>query len=189
VTSRWAVDIAPHRDLKIRWRPISLLIKNDVQPDSPRYANVKHTHDLLRVLESVRAAEGDGPIDALYTAMGERIHNGGAPMTPAIEVLRACGIDESHAAAAADEQWDEAIRVSMKEGLALTGDDVGTPILGFDNSAGKRVGYFGPVITKRPPFADALDLWDGLMLIARVPGFWELKRIRTERPDFTAPSN
>ena len=73
-------------------------------------------------------------------------------------------------------------------GTALTGDDVGTPILGFVTPAGKRVGFFGPVITRRPPLDDALRLWDGLTMMAGVDGFWELKRTRTEDPDFTAPA-
>jgi hypothetical protein len=62
---------------------------------------------------------------------------------------------------------------------------VGTPILGFDSNTGKRVGLFGPVISRRLDSSDALALWDGLMLMGGVDGFWELKRTRTEDPDFT----
>jgi hypothetical protein len=39
-----------------------------------------------------------------------------------------------------------------------------------------------------PPLDDALRLWDGLMMMAGVDGFWELKRTRTEDPDFTVPA-
>jgi hypothetical protein len=74
----------------------------------------------------------------------------------------------------------------MDEGLALTGNDVGTPILGFVDESGKRVGFFVPVISRRLPLDAGLRLWDGLMLAASVDGFWELKRTRTEGPDFTS---
>jgi hypothetical protein len=73
----------------------------------------------------------------------------------------------------------------MDEGLALTGNDVGTPILGFVDEMGKRVGFFGPVISRRLPLDAGLRLWDGLMLAASVEGFWELKRTRTQGPDLT----
>lgn len=77
----------------------------------------------------------------------------------------------------------------MDEGLALTGTDVGTPLLGFDNLDGRRVGFFGPVISRRPTLDVGLRLWDGLMLTASTDAFWELKRTRTESPDFAPPAD
>ena len=35
-------------------------------------------------------------------------------------------------------------------GLSLAGDDIGTPIIGFENKDGEMVGIFGPVITRVP---------------------------------------
>ena len=72
----------------------------------------------------------------------------------------------------------------MNDGLSLTGPDVGTPIVAFTNESGKRVGFFGPVISRRLPLAEGLRLWDGLMLMGGVDAFWELKRTRTEGPQF-----
>lgn len=187
VTSRWVEDIAPHRDVQVRWRPISLKVKNDVQPDSPFYDAVVFTHGLLRVLESVRAAEGDEPLGRLYAVYGEHIHHRQERSLSPADLLAEAGLDTSHAAAHDDESWDAVIQASMDEGLALTGNDVGTPILGFTDDRGKRVGFFGPVISRRLPLDDGLRLWDGLMLTATVDGFWELKRTRTEGPDFTPP--
>ena len=188
VTSRWVVDVAPHRDLQVNWRPISLKVKNQVTPDSPFFAVVEHTHGLLRVLEAVRASEGDAPLGALYTAYGEHIHHRGERDVDAALCLTEAGLSTSYADALHDEQWDAAIAASMAEGLALTGNDVGTPILGFDNAAGKRVGFFGPVISRRLPLDQALALWDGVQLTAGIDSFWELKRTRTEGPDFTPVS-
>jgi DSBA-like thioredoxin domain len=185
LTSRWVNDVAPHRDVQVRWRPISLLFKNDLPSDSPFFERATHTRNLLRVIESVRAAEGDEPIGNLYTTMGEHIHDRGNSFVEAITVLKESGLDVAHADAFDDEQWDAAIKDGMAEGLALTGSDVGTPILGFTNAKGNKVGFFGPVISRRLPEADALQLWDGLMAVATVDSFWELKRTRTENPDFT----
>ncbi len=184
MTSRWAVDIASDRNLTIHWRSISLLLKNDVQPDSPWYAKALRTHQLLRVLESVRAAEGDGALGALYTAYGRRIHHDQNLEFNVVEALTEAGVDASHAAAETDESWDKIIRAQMDDGLALTGQDVGTPILSFINEVGSKVGFFGPVISRRLSHADGLKLWDGIMLTAGIDSFWELKRTRTENPQF-----
>lgn len=185
LTSRWVNDIAPHRDLDVVWHPISLKFKNDVQPDSPFYEAVVYTHGLLRVLEAVRAGEGNAPLGGLYTVYGEHIHHRQDRSTTAAELLAEAGLDTSYGAAFDDEAWDTVIRASMDDGLSLTGKDVGTPILAFDDDSGQRVGFFGPVINRRLPIEHGLRLWDGVSMAATVGGFWELKRTRTVGPDFT----
>jgi hypothetical protein len=167
------------------WRPISLLFKNQLTDESPFFVRATHTHGLLRVIESVRAAEGDEPIGRLYTAIGSHLHNSGESSVDPKVALAEAGLSTKHAEAMNDETWDDIIRKSMADGLSLTGQDVGTPILAFTNGAGRRVGFFGPVISRRLPLDQSLQLWDGLMLMAGVDSFWELKRTRTESPDFT----
>jgi translation initiation factor IF-1 len=54
----------------------------------------------------------------------------------------------------------------------------------MDNDDGERVALFGPVITRVPTTEQSLALWDGFVAMAKTPGFWELKRTRTERPEF-----
>ncbi len=71
----------------------------------------------------------------------------------------------------------------MDDGLGLIGTDVGTPIIATHNSRGERVGYFGPVITKIPSTEDSLKMWDALMDMMDVDGFFELKKTRTDGPD------
>ena len=136
-------------------------------------------------MESVRAAEGDAPIGRLYAAYGEHIHHQQDSAVAAAVVLAEVGLPAHHAEAATDERWDEVIRASMDEGLGLTGPDVGTPILGFEVEPGKKVGFFGPIISRRLKLAEGLRLWDGLILTVGIDCFWELKRTRTESPDFT----
>lgn len=188
LTSRWVVDVAPHRELQVTWRSISLKLKNGVGPDSPWYEPVAATHRLLRVMEHVRAEEGDAPIGAFYTACGEHIHHRGERSLDIAALLAEAGLSVRHASAADDETWDPVIEASMNDGLSLTGNDVGTPIIAFTTDDGARVGFFGPVISRRYALDDALRLWDGLSAMATVDGFWELKRTRTEDPDFTLPN-
>jgi hypothetical protein len=184
VTARWVVDeVAPARDLDVRWQPISLFLVNEPDPDSRRFAPLERTHHLLRVMESVRAADGEDAVFRLYWEYGRRIHHDRILDFDVAEALRAAGIDATHAAAYDDEGFDPEIRRRHDAGIALAGDDIGTPIIAFDDRNGDRQAYFGPVITRVPPTDDALALWDALVTMMNVDGFWELKRTRTERPD------
>lgn len=156
-----------------------------MQPDSPWHERSFHNHQLLRVLESVRAEHGEDSVAELYFSFGERIHDRAEGMIDPAPSLEACGLPAHHVAAMTDGSFDAVIRSSMDEGLALTGNDVGTPILGFENDIGKKVGFFGPVISHRLKHYDALQMWDGIIAMAGIDAFWELKRTRTEKPDFT----
>lgn len=187
MTSRWINEVAKERDLEIDWRPISLLFKNDTQPDSPFFERVVSTRNLLRVCESVRAAGHADHIGALYTELGRRIHHQSKASFETDEVaaiLTDLELDAGHAQALSDESFDTAIRSAMADGLSLVGDDVGTPIIAVEGGAG-RVGFFGPVITKFPTQEQALRLWDGFLTMANVDGFFELKRTRQQAPDMS----
>jgi hypothetical protein len=59
------------------------------------------------------------------------------------------------------------------------GMDVGTPVIHVEG-----VAFFGPVVTPAPKGEAAAKLWDGVVLVAGTPGFYELKRTRTEGPIF-----
>ena len=98
-------------------------------------------------------------------------------------IRKNAGLDVSHAAAFEDESWDAIIRKKMDAGLELVGDAVGTPIIAFDTAEGKK-GIFGPVISHVPHGEEGLKLWDAMVTMATMDGFWELKRTRTVRPDF-----
>lgn len=184
MTARWVVDeVAPARDLRITWQPISLLFKNEPEPDSPFYERLMITHNLLRVIESARAAGLDP--QPLYWEFGRRIHHDGEQGELDLDdVLETVGYDVTHATAYGDPGWDDEIRTRMDRGLALAGTDIGTPIIAFTNSKGHEAAYFGPVITRVPPTEDSLRMWDALVTMMDIDGFWELKRTRTETPEF-----
>ena len=183
-TARWVVDeVVPNRDLDVEWRPISLLFKNEPEEGSPYYEGAYFTHRMLRVMESVRTTDGNEGVFKLYWELGSRIHHDGTRDFTAEDALSAVGLDTAHAAAFEDDSWDEVIRAGMEEGLALTGTDVGTPIIGMENSDGNKVGYFGPVITKVPDTKKSLAMWDALVEMMDIESFFELKKTRTELPD------
>ena len=46
------------------------------------------------------------------------------------------------------------------------------------------VAFFGPVVTPAPKGEAAAKLWDGVVLVAGTPGFYELKRTRDVGPVF-----
>ncbi len=185
MTARWVVDeVKPARGLNITWQPISLFFKNEPAEDSDYYAPVLQTHKMLRVFEAVRAAEGEGPLGDLYWEYGRRIHHDKDRDFDLADALTAVGLDPALAAEAENEVWDAEIRTRMDAGLELTGQDVGTPIIAFEDRDGVKQAYFGPVITAVPPTEDSLAMWDALVTMMSIKGFWELKRTRTERPEF-----
>ena len=119
-------------------------------------------------------------VKALYDAMGTRIHPGGTGSTRGDRSgLDEVGLPAELAAYAEIEEYDEQVRASHEEGISLVGTDVGTPILAFNGNA-----IFGPVVTPAPKGEAAGRLWDGTLLVTATPGFYELKRTRTGRPEF-----
>ena len=186
MTSQWLIRVAALRDLDVELLPISLMVKNASTPENPYHEAVVASHGLLRVMEAVRAAGHAGRLGDLYTEMGRRLHARGEDRADAAEVLAAVGLDPALAAAAADDPaLDEPIRAAMDAGLALVGDDVGTPIIAVahPDRPEVEVGLFGPVITELPDEAASLRLWDGFLAMVATDGFFELKRTRTAAPD------
>jgi hypothetical protein len=185
VTARWVVDeVTPARDLNITWQPISLKLKNKPEEDSPFYELVNRTYKMLRVMESVRATEGEKAVFDLYWEYGSRIHHDQDFEFDIADAIESAGLPASHADAFESEDFDLDIQSRHDQGIAIAGEDIGTPIIAFDNRDGVKQAYFGPVITRVPSTEDSLAMWDALVAMMNVDGFWELKRTRTERPEF-----
>lgn len=184
VTANWIVsEVAPRRNLRITWQPISLLFKNNPEPGSDGHTNLTATLRMLRVLEAIRAELGDEAVFDWYWQCGARIHYDKDRHFDLAEALAKAGFDTRFAAAGDDESYDVEIRRRMDEGLALVGNDVGTPIIAFECPDGVKRGMFGPVITRVPSTDEALRVWDALEALTLMDGFWEFKRTRTEGPD------
>ncbi len=185
MTARWVVEVVqPERDLSVTWQPISLLFKNNPPEDSDYYKPVVYTHNLLRVFEAINAKDGNEAAHRFYWQAGTFIHHDEKLYAPVEEILEAAGMDTSFASAFEDESWDAVIREKMDAGLELVGQDVGTPIIGFEKDTGEKIGIFGPVISRAPQGEQGLALWDAMVTMSTMDDFWELKRTRTVGPDF-----
>lgn len=181
MTSRWAQEVSEVRGFDIVWNPISLHIINEGNEHSSHSAHHASGHRLGRVVEAARVAAGDAVVGKLYTEIGTRVHPGSRDDYDAIiaESLDALGLDQALAAAADTDASDAQLRENTTHALKIAGPDVGVPIISIDG-----VAFFGPVVTPSPTGDAALRLWDGIYAAASVPGFYELKRGRTQGPQF-----
>jgi 2-hydroxychromene-2-carboxylate isomerase len=198
ITSRWLVQVVEPRQLEVDWRFLSLRVLNegkDYERDFPAGYPVLHDRGLrmLRVAAAVRDAHGNGSMQSLYTAYGESIWNraprpaGSGDLFDGIgdgahlrAVLGSLGLPDSFAGAADDESFDDALRTDTAEARRRAGDDVGTPVIGVEPPDGPA--FFGPVMSRVPEAAEAVELWDSLMTLVRWPGFAEVKRSLREVP-------
>ena len=182
MTSRWLMEVEKVRDVEVSWQVMSLSVLNDKRDLSPGYRKLmEKAWGPVRVLTAARQQHGDEVVKPLYDAMGTRIHlrkfRDYAKVVA--ESLEEVGLPAELAKAATQKKWDAELRRSHKSGISLVGTDVGTPVIAVGDTA-----FFGPVVTPAPKGEAAGRLWDGTLLVARTPGFYELKRSRTQGPIF-----
>jgi len=205
MTSKWVRQVQAQRDYTVDWRFISLRLINanvDYDANFPPEYEAGHTAGLrlLRVAAQARAEHGSESIARLYEAFGKHIFDTAPdPAEQRTEgeireqrgthefvepILADAGLPLALADALDDESWDPQILQETDEALALTGKDVGTPIIHFEPPAG--VAFFGPVISRLPDDDSAAELWDHVVGLAKFPGFAELKRSLREQPQLAA---
>ncbi|GAA2523582.1 DsbA family protein [Rarobacter incanus] len=175
-------EVTAVRPVTVRWHVMSLAVLNEGRDLPEKYQELmKRAWGPVRVVIAAQAGHGDGIVKPLYDALGERIHLAGRTDFDAViaEALDQVGLPASLAAAAHTDRFDEALRASHGKAIELVGDDVGTPVVAFGG-----VAFFGPVVTPTPHGEAAGRLWDGCVLVASTPGFYELKRSRTQGPIF-----
>ena len=187
MTSRWLLEVETVRPVDVRFNVMSLAILNTGRDLPPNYQELMdRAWGPVRVC--MAAAESAGPevLRDLYTALGTRIHLRKYELDEKLytEALREVGLDAALADAAASDAWDEALRASHEAGMKPVGLDVGTPVIHAPGPAGAPVAFFGPVLTPAPKGETAGKLWDGVLLVAATPGFYELKRSRDVGPIF-----
>jgi hypothetical protein len=195
MTSKWVRKVVAQRDYTVDWRFISLrMINANIDYDSHFPADYEAGHTaglrLLRVAARARAEYGRAAVGPLYEAIGtgafdsETSASLGAAERGSREfvqpLLEQAGLPAGLADALDESTWDDELRAETDEALALTGKDVGTPIIHFSPPEGTA--FFGPVISRLPSDEEAVSLWDNVIGLAAFPGFAELKRSMRERP-------
>jgi len=181
ITSRWMLEVETVRPVTTRFHVMSLAVLNEGRDLPEQYVEfMAHAWAAVRVAIAVEQRYGTDALRPLYTALGTKIHveqlKGDEAIAAALEVA---GFDADLLSAASDPSYDEALRASHLAGMEPVGMDVGTPVIRIGETS-----IFGPVITPAPKGEAAGLLFDGVRLCCSTPGFYELKRSRTDGPSF-----
>ena len=189
ITSRWLLEVEKVRDVTVRFHVMSLSVLNENRDDlSENYKKFNaHGWGPVRVCIAAEQAHGAEVLRDLYTALGTRRHIEKQDLDDAAlrDALASVGLPESLAEAAGSTEYDEALRASHNAGMEPVGLDVGTPTIHVPGANGDNIAFFGPVVTPAPKGEAAGRLWDGCLLVAGTPGFYEIKRTRDAQPDFS----
>ncbi|MGH3733485.1 MAG: DsbA family protein [Acidimicrobiales bacterium] len=182
LTSRWLLEAAKVRNLDVEFHVMSLSVLNEGRDLSPRYKDaLEKGWGPVRVLIAAEERHGNEIVEPLYSAMGTRRHVQDIENLDEViaGALSDVGLKADLALAATSTDYDEALRKSHHAGMDPVGYEVGTPVIHVGD-----VAIFGPIVTPAPKGEAAGKLFDGLMLVASTPGFYELKRTRTSEPSF-----
>jgi 2-hydroxychromene-2-carboxylate isomerase len=182
LTSRWMLEVEQVRPVDVSWHVMSLAVLNEGREMPEEYVELmRQAWGPVRVLIAAAERAGDEVLLPLYTALGTRFHLEKRPKDAetVAEALAEVGLPVDLVEAMETDRYDEKLRASHAEGISRVGMDVGTPVVAVGETA-----FFGPVLTPTPRGEAAGKLWDGVLLVAATPGFYELKRTRNAAPSF-----
>lgn len=183
----WLRLVEQHRRIDLQYHPMSLELLNEHKVGNEKSrAYVAQTTGPSRVATAVWLHHGPQAFRTWHTAFGALIFDhwrhpdAEEYRTASIRALRETGLPEELIEAADSDDYVEPLRRSHLEATLPVGVDAGTPVIHLGGMA-----YFGPVLNAIPTIDDALDLFDGVVLLASCHDFFELKRSRTSPPVFT----
>jgi 2-hydroxychromene-2-carboxylate isomerase len=182
ITSRWMLEVRSCRAIDLTLHLMSLMVLNENKtiPDDYR-RKLEGGWRPVRVCAAAQHECGADTLEPLYSALGNRLHTAGnKDFTSVIDgALADVGLPARLAAAADSTEFDAQLRASHDDGMRPVGLDVGTPTIHIDDTA-----FFGPVLTRIPRGEQAGQLFDAAKTLSSYPHFYELKRSRTEPPNF-----
>lgn len=183
ITSRWLVEVTEVRPVEIRWRVMSLSVLNEHRDDDPEGDPDGYLWVPVRICAAVADRHGQEALGRFYAALWSGARGGDDWMGDFEAALAEAGLPAELASAGMTTDYDEAVRASHAEGVGLVAEDTGTPIVAVSGPGVERVAVFGPVISRVPRGEEAGRLWDGLVLMASVPGFHSIKGAPLAAPD------
>ncbi len=182
LTSRWMLEVETVRPVKTVFHVMSLSVLNEGRDVSEEYRqklNAGWAH--VRVALAIGEQYGQEQLSAFYTALGTRIHlqREGLGRETLEKALADVGLPPELIERGDTGDHDDALRASHHAGMDPVGYEVGTPVLHLND-----VAFFGPVFSPAPQGEEAGRVFDGVLLLASYPGFFELKRTRAVGPIF-----
>lgn len=185
LTSRWALEAEKVRDVKIRFRVMSLAALNEGRDLPADYrAQIDDAWGAARLALAIDEQHTQEDLSAWYTAWGEHYHVNGERddrRATAVQALAEANLPAELIEAYDSDAADDRVRAAQKIAQDLVGDDVGTPVVSF----GTGTAYFGPVVMRVIRGEEAGKMFDALSTLAGIDGFYEMKRSRTGSLDFS----
>lgn len=183
LTSRWLVEVTMVRPVSVRWRVMSLSVLNEGRDDDPEGDPHGYLWVPARVCAAVREEHGHDALGRFYAELWHPDHRGGDWIGELTGALDRAGLPSRLAEAGMGTAYDEAVRASHAAAMAELGPHVGTPIVATTTRDGRRIAFFGPVISRVPTGPEAGALWDATLTVAGTPGFHELKATAHAPPE------
>lgn len=173
-TMKWLLDLQRGGEIRMTYDAFSLEV-NAWHVEMP-YAEAAPTYgEALAALTLAKREGGDRAFEALYVALGERLHDRKEPMEPGLlaEAAGAAGLDSALVTRASGPLFDELGAEVMTTWRAARDSDVfGVPALRI--GADKVI--YGPILAVGPTGEDGIALWHQVKGLADRGVFFELKR-------------